>query len=106
MIRKLPSLHVNFSIFPTQKDIRVLNYAPGPMYTEMFDDIMNNSDSDGMRKMFADMKAEVDIYKFILTVHYRNFVCPRTLLKFVCPRTSRYASNYHYTSQSIAFSGQ
>ena len=26
-------------------------------------------------------------------------------LKFVSPRTSHYASNYHYPSQSIAFSG-
>ena len=29
-----------------------------------------------------------------------------TWLKFVCPRTSHYASNYHYPSQSIAFSGE
>jgi hypothetical protein len=38
-----------------------LNYAPGPMYTEMFDDILNNSDSDELRKMFVEMKTEVAI---------------------------------------------
>lgn len=38
------------------KDIRVLNYAPGPLDTEMFDDILKNSGSNETRKLFAYLK--------------------------------------------------
>ena len=46
---------------PLQKDSRVLNYAPGPMSTEMFEDITNNSDSDELRKIFFEMTQQVCI---------------------------------------------
>ena len=45
------------------KDVRVLNYAPGPMDTEMYDEIMNKSDSEPVRKMFVEMKEEDKVLK-------------------------------------------
>jgi hypothetical protein len=50
---------VSFVFFLLQTDTRVLNYAPGPMDTEMCDDILKKSDSESLKKMFVQMKEEV-----------------------------------------------
>lgn len=42
-----------------QKDVRVLNYAPGPLDTEMYDDIRRNSASANVKQMFQNMKDTV-----------------------------------------------
>ena len=42
------------------------------MYTEMYDEIMNKSDSEPVRKMFVEMKEEVGISYFFLFLDQLN----------------------------------
>ncbi|XP_046864439.1 sepiapterin reductase-like [Xenia sp. Carnegie-2017] len=44
-------------------DIRVLNYAPGPMDTAMYDKIIKDSDSEHIRNSFCQLKSEKKILK-------------------------------------------
>lgn len=62
------------------KKYLVLNYSPGPVLTNMTDDIINNINNDEMRSMFINMKKESTILtteesvkKLVKVLDDRNF---------------------------------
>lgn len=51
-----------------EPDLLVLNYSPGPVDTDMFNDVIKTAESEEMRKQFAEMKEKKQVLTTTQTV--------------------------------------